>query len=315
MILKRIINQADSSWTLFDGFERKFSNLEALYGKSAESQGVKDAQRLLVSAVAQSYFSAQLALENIAIEKADEAFNQRQLQEARARYRMGTGSLSDVMNFQVRENQAKTARINQEYEYDTALSGLAALLGLPQALFPGHLHLARLAPETETELSAPCVEQLIVQAFDLRPDIRKTRWQIKQTTARIRIAQADYYPSVVVSGSVEGERTDDMHFDGNDFGQSIQVGLSYNLFSGGATKAKVREADHRKKELEKQLEEMILSVSADIRASAGLVATAQTQVALQRQNVDLVQRTRDLVEKEYNAGQGSWCALTRPRKI
>jgi len=44
------------------------------------------------------------------------------------------------------------------------------------------------------------------------------------------------------------------------------------------------------------------------------VVTAQTQVALQRDNVDLVQRTRDLVGKEYNAGQGSLVRLNEAKK-
>lgn len=303
-----------ASWTLFDGFERKFSNAAARYGEQSSAAALKDARRLLISAVAQSYFSAQLALENIAIAKADEAFNQRQLADAQARQRVGTGSLSDVLNFQVRKNQAKTTRINEEYRYEIALFGLAALLGIPDSRLPGHVGLARLAPETATELSKPPVEQLIAGAMDLRPDIQQTQWGIKQTEAQIKVAQADYYPSVVVSGGLEGQRTGDMDFGQDDFGNRVQVGLSYNLFAGGYTKAKVREAQQRMVELGKNLEELILSATADIRGSAALVVTAQTQVALQRENVDLVQRTRDLVEKEYNAGQGSLVRLNEAQK-
>ena len=35
-----------ASWTLFDGFERKFSNLSARYGESSSAAALKDAQRL-----------------------------------------------------------------------------------------------------------------------------------------------------------------------------------------------------------------------------------------------------------------------------
>ena len=80
------------------------------------------------------------------------------------------------------------------------------------------------------------------------------------------------------------------------------------------TRAKVRETRHRKEELEKSLENLILSAAADIRNSAALVVTAQNQVRLQRQNVDLVQRTRNLVEKEYNAGQGTLVRLNEAQK-
>lgn len=303
-----------ASWTLFDGFERKFSNASARFGEQSSAAALNDARRLLISVVAVSYFSAQLALENIAIAKADEEFNQGQLTDAEARQRVGTGALSDVLNFEVRKNQAKTTRINQEYQYEIALYGLAALLGIPESRLPAHVQLARLSQETATALATPPVEDLIANAMDHRPDIQQAQWSIKQTEAQIRIAQSDYYPSIVVAGSLDGERTGDLRFGQDDFGNRVQVGLTYNLFAGGFTRAKVRETRQRQVELEKRLEELTLSVAADIRSSLALVVTANTQVALQRENVDLVQRTRDLVEKEYNAGQGSLVRLNEAQR-
>jgi outer membrane protein TolC len=303
-----------ASWTLFDGFERKFSNASARYGEQSSTAALNDARRLLISAVSLSYFSAQLALENIAIAKADEAFNQRQLTDAEARQRVGTGSLSDVLNFQVRKNQAKTTRINQEYQYEVALYGLAALLGLPESRLPDHVQLARLSSETNKELAAPRVDELIDGAMEHRPDIQQIQWTIKQSEAQVKIAQSDYYPTVVVAGILEGARTGDPELGQDDFGNRVQVGLSYNLFAGGYTRARVQEIRQQKIELDNRLEELILSATSDIRSAAALVITAQSQVALQRENVDLVQRTRDLVEKEYNAGQGSLVRLNEAQK-
>ena len=83
-------------------------------------------------------------------------------------------------------NQAKTSRINEEYQYNTALYGLAALLGLPDSRLPAHVGLARLDAETESELSKPSVEDLIAMAMDRRPDIQQARWQVKQVDAQTR---------------------------------------------------------------------------------------------------------------------------------
>ena len=93
-----------ATWVLFNGFERKFSNAAARYGEDQSESAQKDAKRLLLSSVVASYFAAQLALENIAIAKADETFNSRQLAEAQARRRVGAGSLSDELNFEIRVN-------------------------------------------------------------------------------------------------------------------------------------------------------------------------------------------------------------------
>ena len=301
-------------WTLFDGFERRFTNALAQYGEQSSKASLDDARRLLISAVSLSYYSAQLAWANIAIAKADEEFNQRQLADAEARQRVGTGALSDVLNFQVRKNQAITQRINQEYEYEISLYGLSALLGLSESRLPAHVELAKLSPETTPEIRMPTVGEMIATALRNRPDIQQAQLLIKQSESRIKIAQSGYYPTLRLAGTVGGERVDDPAFEVDDFGNSIQLGLTYNLFAGGLTKARVSKAEHIKDEGEKRLQELISSATSEVRSAAALVKTAQTQVALQRENVDLVKRTRDLVEKEYNAGQGSLVRLNEAQR-
>lgn len=303
-----------ASWLLFNGFERKFLNASARYGEAASGSALDDARRLLLSAVSSAYYSAQLAMENVAIAKADEAFNQRQLEDAKARRMMGTGSLSDVLNFKVRMNAAKTSRINQEYRYEIEMHSLAALLGIERARFPEHVRLAKMSPEKKTELFTPKVEEMISYAEKNRPDILQTQWTLKQAMAGEKRARGPFYPTLSISGAVEGERTGDIEFQGDDFGSTLQLGLSWNLFSGGYHKAQVNEAKHVITEVEQNLENLMLSVSSEVRNSAAKVVTAQTQVVLQRENVDLVQETRDLVEKEYNAGQGSLVRLNEAQR-
>lgn len=301
-------------WTLFDGFERKFTNALARYGEQSSKASLNDARRLLISAVSLSYYSAQLASANIAIARADEAFNKRQLADAEARQRVGTGALSDVLNFQVRGNQAKTVRINQEYQYEITLYGLATLLGISESRLPSHVKLQTLSSETSPEFSLPAVDELISKGLVYRPDIQRAKLRIKQSDAQIKIAQSGYYPSISLAGSIDGESVSDPGFEQDDFGNTIRLGLTYNLFAGGLTRAKVSEARHIKDEGEKRLAELISSATSEIRSAAALVMTAQTQVALQRENVDLVQRTRDLVEKEYNAGQASLVRLNEAQR-
>ena len=144
-----------ASWTVFDGFRRKFNLALAEYGQEASQASLLESQRLLLSAVADSYYIAQLARRNIAIADADEAFNQRQLEEAQARYRVGTGSLSDRLNFEVQVNAALSARNDFNSQYRIALVGLAALMGVPESYLPPSLDLAALEKETEKDMSPP----------------------------------------------------------------------------------------------------------------------------------------------------------------
>lgn len=303
-----------ASWTVFDGFARKFSLAVAKYGEQATTEALSDTRRLLLSAVAFAFLEAQLAQENIAIAKADEAFNQRLLVEARLRYDVGTGALSDVLNFQVRVNDAQTQRILDENGFKAALITLAALLGVAEGQLPAHVELAVLTPPTETELSMPQADASLESAFALRPDLLQSEYFVQQAEAGIKVAKSGYYPSLLLSGAVEGERPEDLDFDGDDFGNSVALGLSWNLFAGGFTRAKTGEAKARLYEVEKIQEDAKVRVASQVQEVVTRILTAQQQLTLQETNTKLVQQQRDLVEKEYKAGVGSLVRLNEAQR-
>ena len=303
-----------ATWVLFNGFERKFSNAAARYGEGRSESAQNDSKRLLLSSVAGAYFAAQLALENIAIAKADEVFNQQQLMEAKARRRVGSGSLSDELNFEVRVNSAKAKRINAEKAYEVAMFGLAAILGVSGAVFPANLELAKLEHETSEELFSPVPEPLITYAQSHRPDFLQSEFSLKQAISEIKIARAKFFPTVNLLATMEGDRAENGNFENEDFGNTVAVILEYNLFAGGANRAKLREAKAKQVEAEKAMEYVKLKVSSEVRASLARLNSAQKELALQRSNADLVRQNRDLVEKEYAAGLGSLVRLNEAQR-
>ena len=303
-----------ATWVLFNGFERKFSNAAANYGEDRSESTQQDAKRLLLWSVAGSYFIAQLALEAIAISRADETFNRRQLTEAKARRRVGAGSLSDELNFEIRVNSAKAERINAEKVYEAAMFGLAAILGVPGAIFPADLELAKLEHETPEEFFPPEPEPLITYAQSHRPDVLQSEFALKQAVSEVKIARAKFFPTVNLLAAMEGDRAENGSFEQDDFGNTVAVSLSYNLFSGGANLSKFREAKAKKVEVEKVLEDVRLKVSSEVRASVAKLNSAQKQLVLQRSNADLVRQNRDLVEKEYAAGLGSLVRLNEAQR-
>lgn len=303
-----------ATWVLFNGFERKFSNAAARYGKDQSESAQKDLKRLILSSVAGSYFAAQLALENIAIDRADEVFYNRQLMEAKARRRVGTGSLSDELNFKIRVNSARAKLLEAEKNYAAAMFGLAALLGIPDATFPALLKLARLEPETPEEMVPPDPDSLIAFACEHRPDIFQTDFALKQAGSEVEIARAKYFPTINLSASLDGDRTGNGNFEQDDFGSSVAIGLSYNLFSGGFNRANLSKAREKHVEAKKSLENIKISVTSEVRGSVANVELAQKQLVLQRSNAILVRQNRDLVEKEYKAGQGSLVRLNEAQR-
>jgi outer membrane protein TolC len=301
-------------WTLFDGFRRCFTNAAAKYGEAQSENALLDSRRLLLSAVAGSFYKAQLANEGVAIAAADEAFNLKQVSDANARLRVGTGSLSDVLNFEIQANAAKDDRINADREYIAAITGLAALLGIPHAKFPEALQLAPLEEESATVMQQPDAGQQVDYAHQHRPDILATAKGVERAKAEIGTAKSRYYPAVVLAGTLDGERAENSSFEGDDFGNTVGVFLTYDLFSGGTDRARVAEAKHKKMEASKNLDALKISVASEVNNALTGLRAAQQQLELQLKNASLVQRNRDLVEKEYAAGQSSLVRLNEAQR-
>ncbi|SMC25014.1 type I secretion outer membrane protein, TolC family [Desulfacinum hydrothermale DSM 13146] len=303
-----------ATWTLFDGFRREFALAAARFDKRRSEAAFQEAQRLLLAAVSSSFHSAQLTLENVAIAQADEAFNQRQLDEARAREAAGAGSLSDVLNFQVQVNLARARKIEAQRDFRVALSGLAALLGLPDGALGSEVRLAPLEEAPADRLKPPKAQDQVAYALEHRPDVKAARMARLGARAGVGVARARFFPSLSVFGNLEGTRYGNARLEEDDFSASVGVRVSVPLFSGGADLAGYREARHAEVEAHHVLENTMTEAASQVQSAVARVLAAQKQLRLQRQNARLVLQTRDLVEKEYAEGQASLVRLTQAQR-
>jgi outer membrane protein TolC len=303
-----------ATWLVFNGFARKFSVAAARYGEQSAIQAHADVRRQLLSAVIFAYLNAQLAKENIVIAQADAAFNSRLLTEAKLRYDVGAGALSDVINFQVQANAAQIQITQSQLDYQNALNSVAMLMGITEGRLPGGVQLAPFGATTDKELAALESGVLIAQALDQRPDINQLANAVQAAEAGVQTARSAYYPSVVLSAGIEGQRPEDPGFEGDDFGNTIALGLSWNLFSGGLTRAQVSEARARVSELNHNLAYAKTGVANEVQSVVARIRSIRQQVALQESNTKLVQQQRDLVEKEYTSGVGSLVRLNEAQK-
>ena len=305
---------ATATWVIFAGFARYMAVAASRYGEESSIAAHEDVQRSLVTTTIQTYLNAQLARESIAITKADAAFNSRLLTEARLRYDVGAGALSDVLNFEVLGNMSENSIIQSELDYENALLGLAQLMAVPNGRLPSHIQLSAFESTPEKAVANLEVDQLIRQAVEQRSDVRQLELAIKIAEAGVKMSKADYYPKLVATANLEGQRPDNTGFHHDDFGSTVAVGLSWNLFSGGITRAKVGEARVKVYELQRTLESAKLNVAGEVQRVVAQIQLVQKQVALQEATTGLVQQQRDLVEKEYKSGVGALVRLNEAQK-
>jgi outer membrane protein TolC len=117
-----------------------------------------------------------------------------------------------------------------------------------------------------------------------------------------------------LAGSLDGERTDSARFEGDDFGNTVGLYMTYRLYSGGDRRARLAEAKYQRREADENLAALKIQVSADVQEAVARVKSAQFELELQRRNAVLVLKNRDLVAKEYQAGQASLVRLNEAQR-
>ncbi len=303
-----------ATWIIFNGLEREFSYSATKQGVEMSKDSLANARRLLLGAVARVYLGALLAKENVAISKADEAFNKQLFDETKLLHEAGLRSLSDMLNFEISVNFAHTRSLRAQRQYESARYTLAALMGVKDAQLPSHLKLASMKIETDEMLTPPKINDVLDYAMTHRPDILAQAATIDISKYAVSMAKGKFYPQLYLNASFSGRRKDDFSFEGDDFGNSIGVFMTYNLFSGGRHRSKITESKSRLRENEKNMQNMINHAVASVRSAVTMVRSAQEQFSLQQTNAELAVKTRDLVKKEYMAGKASLTRLNEAQK-
>lgn len=303
-----------ASYLVFDGFSRKFSRAIAEFGLEETEAAYQESRRLLLGAVAQSYYGLQLARENIAIVLADEEFNQRLLKDAQARRRLGQGSLSDVLNFEVRVRAARSSLLQSQNQYEQARIAVASLMGIPDVRLDENVVAAELTMETVEELGVPVEDEHVQYALEHHPNLRRSGLGVKRTDAAVQQRKSAYYPQVTAIASKDVSRNSTSAFDADDFSTTVGLNVSYTLFAGGQRKAAVAEARHQRGEAEELRAQAEIGVLSEVRQSLASLHISQQQLVLQRTTAEYVERNRELVEKEYEAGQGSLALLNQAQR-
>ena len=276
-------------------FKRGIESADAAFFASIANQ--RNLQVLLSAQVADLYFAyrttelrIRIARENAAIQKRSYEITERiyksgqqgelDLQQARTQY---LSTLSTIPDLQIALIQTRNA--------------LATLLGRP----PGDL-----AELKEAAERLPMVEPLVIQGIPARllmrrPDISAAAWQAAAQSAQIGIAEADFYPSIALFGSIG--LSGDSRSSSADIGTlSIGPGVNWNIFDHGRIANNVRVQDARLQQLIEQYQDTVLQAAREIDDAAISVVKAAEQQQILSESVVAARRSLELANSRYREG-------------
>lgn len=300
-----------ASWTVFDGLVREFRYLGAKRTLKMQEYLEENAKRLLIRGVAYAYNDILLAKAQMRIADADLAFQEKMYREAVLKQRAGTAPRSETLNFKGKANQARENRINAEYQYELGIYALAVLMGYTAGTIPAPIAFPE--PVEVPHREQRPVEVFLDMALANRPDLRAYRERLRISEYQLFQRYGSFLPFVSVfagysyssnSTQISGSNPagfGNFSLEGNAFNYGLSAG--WILFNGGIRYNQLREAREQLEIAKLTGEEVWLNVVHEVRSAYSNYAHCMQIVQVSKENLDIMTEQRDLVEKEYIAGE------------
>jgi outer membrane protein len=117
------------SWTIFNGFQREGSQVQADVQRDVDEARAADTRRQVNADFARQFTSLNTSFQQIGIAADNVAAADEDLRVQNERYRMGAATILDLLTSQESLTQAQVSLIQARFNYLVARAGLEALIG------------------------------------------------------------------------------------------------------------------------------------------------------------------------------------------
>lgn len=293
---------------------------ESLIQQSAAN--VEAARQELIVRVAERYFNALRAQDNIDFARAEEIALKRQLEQAEQRFEVGLIAITDVQEARAGYDRSTAGVILAENQLDNANEALREVTGEytnQYAGLTGDVPLARPNPDKIEEWTSQSLEQNLT--------VIATRHEAEVARQQIKVEEAGHYPTLDLVAQ-HGYNSSGGRFGGTQtHTTSVGVELAVPIFQGGLTTSLTREAyenytasmqklEQARRAAERQTREAFLGVISGISQVKALKqALVSSETALQateagfevgtRTAVDIVASQRALLQarRDYSSAR------------
>lgn len=289
----------DSSWEI-DAFGGVRRSVEAAGADvQASQEDLRDVLVTVAGDIGMNYLSLRELQEQLAVTRENLAAQEHSAQITKKRYDAGFASALDVSNASAQVATTRAQIPSLQAQIRQTVYGISLLLG--QA--PGTL-LAELEPEKPMPSVPSAVPAgLPSELLQRRPDIRGSEARLHAATARIGVAKADLFPRFFLNGSASIQATELVSWSSSvsrlwSFGPS----MSWNLFNGGATRAKIEENTSKADEALAGYRKTILTALQEVESAWVAFDRENERARLLETAVENNRRSVDLANKLYAEG-------------
>ncbi len=291
----------DASWLidLFGQYRRAKESASA--SLDAAYDDVNVARLAYLSDLTTTYIEARYNQEAYALQQQSLASRRETLKLTEDIKAAGAASSLDVVQAEGLVNTTLAELPGYQTGFNQAANHIATLLGLPATSVTADLRKgsAQPWPRYNTKIGIPA------DLVRNRPDIRRAERQLAAATASIGVAEAQLYPSLTLSGSIDGSRIVASAASGGLAAWSFGPSLNLPIFNGGRLKANVDIAKSAAQQQYLAWKQTVLNGVEEVEnALVGLRNNYETVAAL-RKVVDSSERALGLARESYKGGATS----------
>jgi outer membrane protein len=238
----------------------------------------RQAEQDLILRLAEAYFAVLTAEESMAASQAEVRAMQEQWQQAKRGFETGVAAITDMHDARSKLEAARSQQVAAENEREVKMADLERLLGdAPKTL-------AKLGPSAVLPRPEPSnVQTWVSSARDNNPVVQAQVAAMAASEAEVKRNRAEHYPTLDFNASTGANRSSGSLTTPTDYStdaRSNQVGvqLTVPLFAGGATSAKVAEAQANRAKAAAQLEDARRQAAAQAKQAYAAITNGLAQV-------------------------------------
>jgi outer membrane protein len=247
--------------------------------------------------VKRGYYNYLLAKQLVGV--TEEALNlaEKTLQDVKNMYEVGMASRLDLLRAEVRVANLKPPLIQARNNVAVAELSLKTLLGLDVAQ-PVEVMGEMIYTPVEINL-----EESLAKAVLNRPELSQLQYQKQMAGEMIKIARADYLPTIALSGNYN-TWADRFAFGKNNWQSfyAFNLVLSIPLFNGLQTPARVAESQALIREIDFTEKGLVNNIKFEVQAAYLTLNNAQEALLSQEKNIDAARESVRVAELNYSEG-------------
>ncbi len=289
-------------YNIFQGGKTVASVNAARYNYQSAEAGYKSSQQDLILTVTEAYYRLLQAEQFTRVSEKTLQRAQSHLDFANARFKAGLASRSDILKAKTEQSNAKLDLIHTRNAVFMACGQLNNALGQN---VNSPIKIVDDLSETVTndaEDNQWNFQTLLKNAYKYRPELRKIENQLQAQKSFIRLAKADYYPSISLDANY--------NFSGAEISQLYQsnyVGISVSLplFSGFSRPERVVQEKLEMRVLEQQTETLRQQISLEVWNAFLALKEVKERIVNTQVFLKDAKENLNISEGEYKEGVGS----------